>query len=1557
MNSRASEAQSRGSMKSLAANGMPTPADNFSCRQRELAALLTLLRLTHTPGDVTPDETEILAATQAPEKGAAGSTGWRPIVLVQGRSGMGKSRLLEKIATTAAGAGVSVKELFCYERQSVPFLPVLRAVKEVIAESTSREPLWRKYARVLARVFPDLASELGEALSVSELSGDDGKLQLFDALAGILMESSRDRPLLLLIHDLHRSDPGTVEFLRYLGRNVYLEESIRRREARAPGDPASENAEENWKEIGSRDGRSSRQFITDGLADDESASELMMPGSRLLVIANYLLMEPIGAGAGEAATEGDEQDRRMVRSIEKLTLEPFAFSMSLAPLADQELSSLIANSISKVVVDADVVKRLAEMTGGNPLRALEICRCLAERDDFGVDRGKAAAKGAPQLTVLDVDRLLRSYFDSVAVAPAPAAPDAAAAPADAGAGGDGDKDGAGGPSGDELLIGFLVNLRLRSLDGIQVRVLEVLSILRRPAQVGLLVEILELPREGIVTAIEGLRDRAFVNVLALDREPRYYLTHEDYIKSIYASIEPERRRQIHQRIGIVLGAQERAREPVRAFEIYEHLRASSAPRDSVQAGVTAARYFAAAYSLDLAAEICHDLLGLLSAAEDRDVRLELLGELSAYELRRGRPLVAKAHIKRLLEEGEKVLSPAARLEALLRLSETYQATGEPYKGIKVLNRALKTCSSAIDARRKAQLAARLAELRLARKDPKRAINICSQALKETEEQSELEAERIKLLEVLAAAHLARGESLAALQHYQTLLEVVERARNEAKLASVLTILGRVYYDRGNFFRAARYLFRALDAIRRQQDLRGLSRAYDSLGKVYRNSGDLLRGLEYFNRCLRLRERIGDVEGLSPTLNSLGSLYAHTGDYHRAIRYFKRSVENSERLGDTVGIVRSFLHLGRAYYEVGELRKVESLVKQILILAQEFGLPELEGEGYRLNGSLLCLRRDFKRGERDLLKSIEIAKRHSKKNGEASALLDLGELLTEKEDFEAALKQISRGQLLAEEIQSVPLQARAHLLKGNVYRFLKGGNLERAKESFRKGMDLVSGENHLPITWELDYSIAKLFQAAHEYSEAGEAYRRAERILDRMAANLPEDMKVVYRDDGRRKTFYEDYRRFQKDASDRRKETQAEKPATAAAREETGGRAPAPVAGVEAAVDAATPDAARGDRVIEALVQLSKAGSLAEFAPLLLKEARRLVPAPCGFLLQRVGESQIRLLATSDMGAEEEWSGPDRVPGSAARQVAESGEPLRSGGDAWQQLLRSVGAEQSYRNRSALVMPLASVASMEGALYLERPTARNPFTEEEQQWIARLVAAAGGQFNALLSLDGVRYFRGTRLLKLGGLDEELPALVRKHARGEQAFFVVEVAAPGIDRRLAEEDRKGSAGRLAAQILNMGGTGILLASCVGNDTLAYAFDGVRREDSEGLVATLRTGIAELLGSAQAASKEAPEIAVRVIEPERAGNTEDDLLQSLRSQILKRQGEFNLDRELTSLSKGGLTLKEAKLALERRYIAAELSKSNGNITRAADSLGVHRPQLSHLIKKHKVRRDDFE
>jgi two-component system NtrC family response regulator len=50
-------------------------------------------------------------------------------------------------------------------------------------------------------------------------------------------------------------------------------------------------------------------------------------------------------------------------------------------------------------------------------------------------------------------------------------------------------------------------------------------------------------------------------------------------------------------------------------------------------------------------------------------------------------------------------------------------------------------------------------------------------------------------------------------------------------------------------------------------------------------------------------------------------------------------------------------------------------------------------------------------------------------------------------------------------------------------------------------------------------------------------------------------------------------------------------------------------------------------------------------------------------------------------------------------------------------------------------------------------------------------------------------------------------------------------------------------------------------------------------------------------------------------------------------------------------GLTLKDAREIMEKEMIASVVEKYKGNIARASEELGISRPSLYDLLKKHRI------
>ena len=63
--------------------------------------------------------------------------------------------------------------------------------------------------------------------------------------------------------------------------------------------------------------------------------------------------------------------------------------------------------------------------------------------------------------------------------------------------------------------------------------------------------------------------------------------------------------------------------------------------------------------------------------------------------------------------------------------------------------------------------------------------------------------------------------------------------------------------------------------------------------------------------------------------------------------------------------------------------------------------------------------------------------------------------------------------------------------------------------------------------------------------------------------------------------------------------------------------------------------------------------------------------------------------------------------------------------------------------------------------------------------------------------------------------------------------------------------------------------------------------------------------------------------------------------------------LDRLIDEMVERGIRFPEATREFERRFISKVLAKSDGNLSKAADALGVHRNTLSRKITELRIKR----
>jgi DNA-binding CsgD family transcriptional regulator/tetratricopeptide (TPR) repeat protein len=164
------------------------------------------------------------ALVEAWDRAAGGA---RRIVLVGGDAGTGKSRLVTELSRWVHQRGAAVLYGQCSEPSPVPYEPFAVALDLLVAglDAGGRHWLVGDRGPELARLVPRLAGPAGPAEAPGDISDDPGteRYRLFSAVVDTLGAVASERPVLLVLDDLHWARRPTLELLDHLVRSPGVE--------------------------------------------------------------------------------------------------------------------------------------------------------------------------------------------------------------------------------------------------------------------------------------------------------------------------------------------------------------------------------------------------------------------------------------------------------------------------------------------------------------------------------------------------------------------------------------------------------------------------------------------------------------------------------------------------------------------------------------------------------------------------------------------------------------------------------------------------------------------------------------------------------------------------------------------------------------------------------------------------------------------------------------------------------------------------------------------------------------------------------------------------------------------------------------------------------------------------------------------------------------------------------------------------------------------------------------------------------------------------------------
>jgi DNA-binding SARP family transcriptional activator/tetratricopeptide (TPR) repeat protein len=166
------------------------------------------------------------------------SAGQGSVVVITGEAGMGKTRLAARFAAEAHAGGAAVLHGRIDEETVVPYQPFVEAIRHYVAAPGGAASADGIDTEALAPLLPELGgtpSESGER--------ENRRYRLFEAVAALLSRAAAERPLLLVVEDLHWAGRPTLLLLRHVVRRLHGQPllvliTMRDEEANLVADPA-----------------------------------------------------------------------------------------------------------------------------------------------------------------------------------------------------------------------------------------------------------------------------------------------------------------------------------------------------------------------------------------------------------------------------------------------------------------------------------------------------------------------------------------------------------------------------------------------------------------------------------------------------------------------------------------------------------------------------------------------------------------------------------------------------------------------------------------------------------------------------------------------------------------------------------------------------------------------------------------------------------------------------------------------------------------------------------------------------------------------------------------------------------------------------------------------------------------------------------------------------------------------------------------------------------------------------------------------------------------------
>jgi transcriptional regulator with GAF, ATPase, and Fis domain/Tfp pilus assembly protein PilF len=457
---------------------------------------------------------------------------------------------------------------------------------------------------------------------------------------------------------------------------------------------------------------------------------------------------------------------------------------------------------------------------------------------------------------------------------------------------------------------------------------------------------------------------------------------------------------------------------------------------------------------------------------------------------------ADARATELLERVAPAASGPQRCRLLDRLASLYTRTGDYARAEQVLETLLDEFR---EAARTLAVERRLAEVLLLAGKPDEARTRADGALPDEADPDE----RGRLIAIGAEAayqHGALDDAEARCAAYE------DHDPADPRTADLLNTLGKLHLARERLDQSQEIFARSLAAADAAGNDSLRIRALVNLGIVFMQRGMPEHATEHFEDAKRLAEETGDLWGAAMAVKNLAVLHHRRQEYSRALPLYHQSSALLRKLGRSASLTHSALNLADLYLDVGDIERARRLCD----IARDYGTRVREGYARGLRRQLEAeLARADGTPDRAATLYAEAAE-HTEDGSHLRSgrlLCARAEVELERGELEAAAKLLDEAAGLPAEHQSEALAAQIRMTRGAVW--AAGGDPESARielEAAAEGFESVGDREAL---WRARHRLARVHWALGDRSATLRGLATAVDTIESIGADLPESLRPTY----------------------------------------------------------------------------------------------------------------------------------------------------------------------------------------------------------------------------------------------------------------------------------------------------------------------------------------------------------------------------------------------------------------------------------------------------------------